>query len=300
MTILITRDCLLQGLQTREQLIQILNCDSFLIDEAGLERLQEQTDRYMEQVVITDDLTGKRRNCEVPPEALKKFQERIHQILLAWLDEIMPGYLFSFRSPLENARYHANTSFTVTLDIQKFFRSTSHEQVYGLFANVLGMSPELALLLTDLCTYKGHLPTGSPTSPILSFLAYWSMWDMLDTLCLSSEYLFSLLIDDITISGERIDRQFIGIVRVVLKRYNLRLAKGKTVWFPRDRTKRITGVMVSPEGRFSAPHSTHWRLNERIKQLEKAKTRKRRKQIKRKIKGLKQWIADIEAANSPT
>jgi hypothetical protein len=49
---------------------------------------------------------------------------------------------------------------------------------------------------------------------------------------------------------------------------------------------------------FLAPHKTHWRLNQRIRQLAKAKTRTERKRRKRQIQGLRLWLASIEQANS--
>ncbi len=299
----IYKNCPLFKLKTIDELLTVLNGNRYKIDLQELEALCRQIDLYKEQVVTVDDLTGKRRLCEIPTAALKQFQERIHKILHSWLKEQQPQYLFSFRSPLQNARYHSTELTTVRYDVHRFFRNTRTEKIYCFFKERLRMTVTLARLLTGLCTYKGHLPTGAPTSPILSFLAYRSMWEEIDTHCKRWDYRFSLYIDDLVISGTPLQRDKLRIVKYILHRYGFSIAKGKTKWFAENRPKYITGIIVCFSGpygrdsRFYAPHSTHKRLNERRKQLAKAQNRKERKLRKKQIEGLEQWLQQIQAVN---
>src|SRR3546814_19036470 len=58
------------------------------------------------------------------------------------------------------------------LDIKKFFPNTPRVRVIASFQSIMGCRADVAGILGDLCTFEGHLPTGSPLSPILAYYSY--------------------------------------------------------------------------------------------------------------------------------
>ncbi len=303
------KSCPLYGLKTLDELINIVKTEEYTIDRQELEALLNHPEPYLEQKLLVDELTGKRRWCEVPVDNLKKFQERLHKVLFTWLEDRQPEYLFSFKGALENAQYHSQEEMAVRYDVHHFFKNTRAEKVYSFFKDKIRMAAAMARLLSKLCIYKGHLPTGAPTSPILSFLAYRDMWEQIYQHCqniilwegristVRHSYRFTLYIDDIVISGSPLFRFSLRMIRAILHQHGFSMAKGKTKWFQRGHPKHITGVIILPDGRFVAPHKTHWRLNEYRKKLTKAKTRKARKRHTRQILAIEQWLQRIEAVN---
>ena len=67
-----------------------------------------------------------------------------------------------------NAERHLRSQFAFSCDIMEFYPSIHSSRVYRLFAKIQGCSPDVARLLTRLCTYRYHLALGLITSPLLA------------------------------------------------------------------------------------------------------------------------------------
>ncbi|MDD5289300.1 MAG: reverse transcriptase domain-containing protein, partial [Dehalococcoidales bacterium] len=72
-------------------------------------------------------------------------------------------------SILDNAKPHIGAVAIMSLDIDDFFPSIKANRVWSIFRTI-GYNPQIANVLTSLCTFKGSLPQGSPASPKLSNL----------------------------------------------------------------------------------------------------------------------------------
>lgn len=111
------------------------------------------------------------------------------------------------RSYKTNAEAHIGGGNVFKVDIIKFYCSVKFTHVYNFFLRKLECSIDIATILAKICTvetseYGAHLPTGSCISPILSFLACQNMFDAIDRLCCRSSCVFTVYVDDITVSGE--------------------------------------------------------------------------------------------------
>ena len=193
--------------------------DLFILLHIDENKLNEELYKY--RVCIKD----KKRLLEKPSEELKKIQRNILNKLYQ-LD--YPEYVFSGikgRSALGNAIYHINCKYMLKLDMSKFFPNTHRNSIYKFFKNKLKMSSDVSLICTDIVTVNydkenvviedgvyeflklkkikntNHLPSGTPTSQILSYLVNIDMFDEIIEYTNKHKLLCTIYVDDITISS---------------------------------------------------------------------------------------------------
>ncbi|MGA1799277.1 reverse transcriptase family protein [Sphingomonas sp. 4RDLI-65] len=196
---------------------------------------------------------GKLRHCEDPVPALKA----VHGRIASALSQIeAPDFLFcpvKGRSYISNAAAHRHNRAVRCLDIKRFFPSTPSRRVFWFFKTVMGLRGDAAGLLTDLATFKGRLPTGSPLSPILAYFAFHDMWAEIAAFCKSRDYVLTVYIDDVTVSGQKVPLSDLWYIKTIIRRYGLEYHKEKSFI---DRPAEITGVILR-DGAVSAPHRQH-------------------------------------------
>ena len=144
---------------------------------------------------------GSRRHVENPTRKLKQIQARIARLLSRIAP---PDYLYcpvKGRSYVTNAAQHLGNRVVRCLDIKKYFPSTSSHRVRWFFRSVMQCENDLADTLTSLSTYRGHLPTGSPLSPILAYFAHHDIWEAVSQVARSNGLTLTIYIDDVTVSG---------------------------------------------------------------------------------------------------
>lgn len=145
------------------------------------------------------------RTIHAPNSQLKQIQRRIHQRLLRRLPA-HPNVTGFERghSIVTNALPHAGKDFVIRLDLKDFFHSTSADRVNRYF-RLIGYDQAAAQLLTSLCTYKGSLPQGAPTSPRLSNLVNYRLDARLAALATARGLSYSRYADDMTFSASQTD-----------------------------------------------------------------------------------------------
>lgn len=196
--------------------------------------------------------SGSFRTIEAPREDLKEIQKRIAVLLQRILP---PDFLFSpvkGRSYVDNAIAHRGSSEVRLLDVKDYFGNCQSDAIYRFFFNGLQCSPDVSWLLTGLSTREGHLPQGSPCSPILSFYCCKPMWDEISSVVKKGGCRLTVYVDDITISGPIVREETIYSVKTILKRYGHRHHPTKERRHS-NRPAEITGIMVGPN-RLSVPH----------------------------------------------
>jgi RNA-directed DNA polymerase len=186
------------------------------------------------------------RDVQSPKPILRRVQKRIGD-LLARVET--PEYLHSAkrgRSYLTNAAEHAPELPTVKVDVRKFFQSARPAMVYHFFLKKMQCAPDVASILTKLLTIDSHLPTGGNASPILSYFAYMEMFDEIHSLSVQQSCNMTLLMDDMTFTGQLATRRLIFEVRRIITRHSLWVHKTKL--FKAGQPKVITGVAVTQRG----------------------------------------------------
>lgn len=204
------------------------------------------------------ELQDKPRHIQEPIGVLKKIQDRL-SVLLARIET--PEYLFSAkkgRSYLSNARSHMGSGQAIRIDIKGFYQNTSDRFVRRFFLDELKCSPDIAHILTELICWNSCLPTGGPTSPIISFFAYRPMFDELYTLALSVRATMTVYVDDIVFSGKGVNGSLIPRAKEIITSSGLRGHKISS--FKEHQPRIITGVAIMPDGQLRIPNKRYRKI----------------------------------------
>jgi RNA-directed DNA polymerase len=144
--------------------------------------------------------SGAQRVIDEPEADLKRVQRLILRRLLARLRSHPAAHGFERgRSIVTAALPHARRAVVLRMDVHDFFLSTKAERVEAYFRRV-GWGAEAAGLLTRLCTSRGGLPQGAPTSPRLSNLVNFRLDARLAALARAHGAGYTRYADDMTFS----------------------------------------------------------------------------------------------------
>ena len=232
------------------------------------------------------------RHVENPCKPLKRVQARLAK-LLSRIDP--PDFLFcpvKRRCYVTNAAAHRGNRVVQCLDIRKFFPSTPQRRVFWFFHSVMQCERDIAGLLASLACYRGHLPTGSPLSPIMAYFAFYDLWARISAFSKERGYTFTVYIDDVTISGARVPKADIWQVQKMIHGMGLRYHKEKTFV---DQPAEVTGVVLR-DGNLVAPFRQHKMMHE-ARALLAAATGDDRQTLLGKVAGISGQIRQIAAKN---
>jgi RNA-directed DNA polymerase len=188
---------------------------------------------------------GTKRTIASPYPALSRCQNWIYRNILANID---PGeYSFAFRhgrSIIDNAKLHISSDEILKVDIANFFQSIRLKRVVSIFKNI-GYPNKLSFYLASICCYKGALPQGACTSPIISNIIAKRLDKRLSALCNKLGLIYSRYADDITISGKHIPISLAGYIAKIVQSEGFVLNDKKTVYKTKGQKKIVTGLCVS-------------------------------------------------------
>jgi hypothetical protein len=147
-------------------------------------------------------------------------------------------------------------------------------------------------MLSKLTTYKSHLPTGSPLSPIMAYFAHIDVWESVAAIAARHGLTLTVYIDDVTLSGARVPDHVLWEIRKVIHAGGLRYHKEKTYV---DRPAEITGVIVSAD-KIKVPHRQYLKLYmTKREQLKPENARSR--QLAGRLEGLRGQMEQIQRIN---
>lgn len=268
MIFILNRHCPLYGLQSKKQLAEILH----ITDKKLLKgKTQDEINIY----IATEP---KERLIEAPSWQIKKAQDTIKNLLMKC---DIPFYVFSGvkgKSYYGNAAIHRECKYMYKTDISAFFPNISRDLVYNFFRFDLSTSSDVAKILTDICTVDissaletdevvrsfvakkkirkyNHLCTGSPASPVLSYLVNRKMFDEMYQIAQNNNLFFSIYIDDVFFSSKKwIALPIREQILKVLTKNGYNIASRKVVYYSEKDNKKVTGVIVSPNNQLKIPN----------------------------------------------
>jgi retron-type reverse transcriptase len=192
--------------------------------------------------------TGGMRKIAAPKPELKKVQSVILRRILAKLRAHDAAMAFERRrSIVTHARAHAKKAVVVRIDVKDFFGSIREKRVRAFFM-AIGWEKDAAALLTELCTYRGVLPQGAPTSPRLANLVSHQMDARLSGLAKKRGAVYTRYADDLTFSFESDagDRVLVGATELILRDYDLQIHMKKKLRIRRRHQQQlVTGLVVN-------------------------------------------------------
>lgn len=197
---------------------------------------------------------------------------KVHRQLLRFFVRFSPpDYVHSAvkrRSYKTNAFAHRGGNVVLKIDIKKFFQSVKFDCIHDFFLRRLECAPDIATILAKLCVvetekYGVHLPTGSCISPVLSFLANQPLFDRIRQLSDSYGCVFTLYVDDITISGKKANTHLLNLVATEIFKRGYRYHK---INVSSSESALITGLIVRG-GKLHLPHERVKKIRDLIKLL---------------------------------
>lgn len=230
--------CALYNVSTKKKLAALIG-----IDLANLKLLAKSETTYN---TFTDfGKNGKPRDIQQPVGQLDIIHTRIASLVCRVKQ---PNYVHSGiknRSHISNASVHKEPNPVLVTDICSFYNSTTRKMVFNFFKKTLMCAPDVSDLLADLCTYQGHIPTGSRLSMPIAYWSNASMFNSLYELSYTNSISMSLFVDDITFSGKNVNKLFLSKIRKIIRMYGHETHPTKTILYRKESVKVITGVAIN-------------------------------------------------------
>lgn len=203
--------------------------------------------------------TGGMREIAAPLRPLKELQRRLAGHLEDWYSPSthVKGYVRG-RGPKPNAEPHRRQEWVLRVDLADFFPSIHFGRVRGMFlAEPFGFGRDAATLLAQMCCYRGALPQGAPTSPVISNIICSAMDREIAKLAASERCYFTRYADDLTFSTDRTSfptslayaegtKAFVGPgLQRIINDATFSVNEEKTRLVRRWQRQRVTGLVIN-------------------------------------------------------
>lgn len=220
---------------------------------------------------------GGERTIEAPGANLKRVLARLNTYLQSvyYFEKSNAAYGFILgvqndddrRNVLTNARKHIGRPYLLNIDLKEFFHTVTRDQVLTIFTSPpFKFRPNVAEVLADLTTYKGRLPMGTSTSPVLSNLACRAMDEALVQFADSMLWVYTRYADDMSFSSSRlINAEMKNSLRAIIKKHQFVINEKKVKLLGSNEDKIVTGLLVTDKVDLAPGYLVH--LQEEIKRL---------------------------------
>ena len=227
---------------------------------------------------------------------------QVHSKIAQLLSRIeTPDYVYHKRgrSHVKNAAEHIGYHLVAKTDISNYYPSITKASLKSMFIKQFKCAIDVAGLLADICTYEStHLATGSPVSGYLAFWASKEFFDKVNVLSKTRGCIFTLYVDDLTISGSAATKSLLQEVRALAKINGLRTKSTKSKTFAPHAAKILTGVVVRGN-ECLLPNKRHKAIFDNRVAIGNAKQSDEKEALKRSLKGklmAAKQITDLDSA----
>lgn len=152
-----------------------------------------------------DKKTGGKRKICAPNKKLKNIQRKLANILNE-VYKVKPAAHGFVREKdiVTNAKNHTKRKWVFNLDLENFFEQINFGRVRGMLIKPpYGIGEEAATVIAQIACYKGKLPQGAPSSPILTNMICAPLDTQLTRMAAKYNMRYSRYADDITFSSYR-------------------------------------------------------------------------------------------------
>lgn len=196
--------------------------------------------------------TGGHRIILAPSSTHKQFQKRINNMLQVAYNFNDPNCVYGFNSSQPehikaNAQHHINKKNLLNIDIKDFFPSITSVMVRGMFMSLPFIyNEQLATLLAMLTTYNNMLPTGAPSSPIISNFIFIDADKQLLDLAKKYKLIYTRYADDLSFSSNNeITDEMIGNITKIIEGFGFKLNPKKYRLLNNYNRQTVTGITVN-------------------------------------------------------
>ncbi len=203
--------------------------------------VEEKKDKVTGKVKTYSDGTPKKRIIRPSYSRLKQIQKSIKINILSKikLPENIQGGVKK-KSNITNAKKHQGNKYQFSTDLQDFFPSVTHKQIFKLFLD-LGYSNHIAYWLTKLTSIEFELPQGTPTSTAIANLVFIETDKKLIALCNENKITYTRFVDDLTFSGPKDFQSLTNEILDIVKGSGFKISYRKTKY---EGDQTLTGIKV--------------------------------------------------------
>ena len=199
------------------------------------------------------------RKIIAPDSGIKHIQSLLLKVLMEYypVKSCVHGYVEN-KSIKTNAQLHIKKKIIVNLDLKNFFPSINFGRVKGIFKSYpFNFNDEVSTTIAQICCYKGILPQGAPTSPIVSNFICRKLDNELITLSKKGRFHYTRYADDLTFStnilplpdviGSILDNKLIISKELleIIKTNGFTVNKKKIRYSKRENRQEVTGLIVN-------------------------------------------------------
>lgn len=237
-------------------------------DVANLLGIKEKSLRYFLYVIKPDNMYhefqiqkkcgGKRTIC-APDKKLKNIQRKLANVLNCVYKAKSAAHGFvKDKDIVSNAKNHTKRRYVLNLDLENFFDQINFGRVRGMLIKPpYGIGEEAATVIAQIACYKGKLPQGAPSSPILTNMICSPMDTQLTRVAMKYKLRYSRYADDITFSSFK-EEMSQGIASIsefgvnvgkeladIIEKNGFNVNVGKTRLFSYNNRQEVTGLVVN-------------------------------------------------------
>lgn len=218
------------------------------ISKYTIYQLSKHADNYYKTYTIPKK-SGKPRTICQPSKKLKGLQS---WLLVNILDKLkVSSSCKGFEkgtSTASNAEPHKNANAILTIDLKDFFPTVKRIQVYNIF-KAIGYNETISTILTNICTFEGALPQGSPCSPKLANLSAWTLDVRIQGYVGKRGINYTRYADDLSFSGYNPSKvvNLIPMIKTIVEDEKFIINPLKTRIAGPARAKIVTGLVISNE-----------------------------------------------------
>lgn len=256
-----------------------LNQVGFLIGISSHE-LRVMRDNVQYTTFSVPKVNGGKRLIENPAPDLKHIQRGLNKYLQCLYYQVCPDASYGFvmnvkrrpsKSIIANAARHMGARYMMNIDLESFFHTVTQGMVDDvLMSDIFALNQESVEILSEILCYKGRLPMGAPTSPVMSNLASLSLDYKLMKWCHGLGITYTRYADDMTFSSQT--RQMTtweyDAINAMIKSESYTINVDKVKVLGPDDPKAVTGIYVH-EDRLSLSETF---IDDTIQEIGKLKT----------------------------
>lgn len=206
--------------------------------------------------------SGGTRTIHHPSRALKGVQRWISKFLFRQLPVHTCATAYTRGSGIrQNAEAHLHSSFTLRMDFRDFFPSFTQEGVekFLVFSSreySFNISKEDIDFIGRIACRYGRLTIGAPSSPSLTNVMMYSFDQQIADIAERRKLTYTRYADDLFLSSRQPNNlnDIPEMISSITKTYPfapLNINDNKTVFLSRKYTRRITGLILTPDNKIS-------------------------------------------------
>ncbi len=228
-------------LQTIDDICMLTHISKYTIFQ-----LSEHSNKFYRTYEIPKK-SGKPRVISQPSKKLKGLQSWILVDILNKLKVSNSCKGFEKNSSiLDNATPHKGANTVLNLDLKDFFPTITSTQVFNVFRKI-GYNTFISSILTNITTFNGTLPQGSPCSPKLANLTAWTLDLRLQGYVGRRGINYTRYADDLSFSGLSPAKvvNIIPKIKEIIESEKFSVNDSKTRIAGAARARIVTGLVVS-------------------------------------------------------